>query len=229
VGDKKRIYGLLINGQEIDESAGPEDMWTRDSGELYNAAVDVTSLPGMFSVGSNGSSGGDDLYDEAQRTTEMAATLLSTAIGRKAQIHDSLWKTLKRHAMRQVKASDSMFKFVKAVGKAEGPGFEQQENAIQLFMLARHYDTSDVEDYCQNGFLPQLTRASFRYYYALLSHIWQLAYDHPNLWYKGPVKAMLDYHSDKLLQIRQHALTPKALILNTYAYLRKERDSTMNP
>jgi hypothetical protein len=31
---------------------------------------------------------------------------------------------------------------------------------------------------------------------------------------------MLDYHSNKLLQIRQHALTWKALILHTYAYLR---------
>jgi hypothetical protein len=129
----------------------------------------------MFSVGSHSSSGGDDLYNEAQQTTEMAATLLSTAIGRKAQIQNSLWKALKRHAMRQVKTSDSMFKFVKAVGRAEGPGFEQHENAIQLFMLARPYDISDVEDYCQNGFLPWLTRASFKNYYALLSHIWQLA------------------------------------------------------
>jgi hypothetical protein len=55
----------------------------QDSGELYNTAVDVTSLPGMFSVGSNGSSGGDDLYNKAQQTTEMGATLLSTAIGKR--------------------------------------------------------------------------------------------------------------------------------------------------
>jgi hypothetical protein len=50
-----------------------------------------------------------------------ARTLLSTAIGRKAQIHDSFWKTLKRHAMLQIKALSSLFSFVKAVSKAERP------------------------------------------------------------------------------------------------------------
>jgi hypothetical protein len=51
VGDKKCVYGMQINEQEIDESAGPEDMRPRDADELYNTAVDVTSLPGMFNVG----------------------------------------------------------------------------------------------------------------------------------------------------------------------------------
>jgi hypothetical protein len=208
---------MLVNGPKIDSSAGPEDMRPRDTIELYNMAVDVTSLPGMFNVGN---SGGNDQYDEAQRTTEMAATLLSTAIGKKAQIHDSLWKTLKRHAFRQVKSSDDLFKFVNAVSKAESPSYEQQENVISHFMLAPHYDPPDVDYYVQNGFLPRLIYASFRYYSLLLSHICQLAFDHPTKWSKGPAKAMLDYHSDRLLQVRQHALTRKALILHTYVYLR---------
>jgi hypothetical protein len=101
----------------------------------------------------------------------MAATLLSTAIRWKAQIHDSLWKTQERHAMQQIKASDSLFAFVKAVSKAESPAFEQQENAIQIFMLARQYDPEDIANYTQNGFLPRLTCATFRYYSALISHI----------------------------------------------------------
>jgi malate synthase len=44
----------------------------------------------MFELIGNGA---DKLYDEVQQTMEMTATLLSTAIGRKAQIHDSIWKT----------------------------------------------------------------------------------------------------------------------------------------
>ncbi len=88
---------MAINGPQMEESAAPPDMRTQgDLGELDNTAVNVTSLPGMFSHGSNGC---DESYDEAQRTTAMAATLLSTAIGKKAQLHhDSLWKTPKRHA-----------------------------------------------------------------------------------------------------------------------------------
>ena len=47
-----------------------------------------------------------------------------------------------------------------------------------------------------------------------------MAYDHKNVWHKGPAKAMFDHHSTKLEQIRFHALTRKALILQTYVYLR---------
>jgi hypothetical protein len=217
VGDKKRIFGLPINGREIDATAGPPNMRDKDATELYCTAVEVTSLPGMF--GSIGH-GADELYDEAQRTTEMAATLLSTAIGRKAQIHDSLWKTAKRHSMGTIKSVETLFKFVKGVGKAEKPAFEQQENAIQVFMLSRHYDDSTISEYCQSGFLPRLTHASFRYYNSMLSMVRQLAYDHPAFWDQGPAKAMLNFHSERLLQIRQNSLTRKALVLQTYCYLR---------
>jgi hypothetical protein len=217
VGDKKRIFGLSINGREIDASAGPPNMREKDAAEFYCAAVDVTSLPGMFASSGNGT---DELYDEAQRTTEMAATLLSTAIGKKAQIHDSLWKTAKRHSMGTIKTVETLFKFVKGVGKAEKPAFEQQENAIQVFMLSRHYDEDTISEYCQGGFLPRLTLASYRYYNNMLSIIRQLAYDHPTFWDQGPAKAMLEFHSERLLQIRQNSLTRKALVLQTYVYLR---------
>jgi hypothetical protein len=67
-GDKKRIYGMAVNGTKIDAAAAPPDMRSRDSTELFNAAVDVLSLPGMFGNSFNG----DDMYNKAQRTTEMA-------------------------------------------------------------------------------------------------------------------------------------------------------------
>jgi hypothetical protein len=53
----------------------------------------------------------------------------------------------------------------------------------------------------------------------LLSMVHQLAYDHQAYWEKGPAKAMVDFHTKWLLQIRQNALTRKALILQTYMYL----------
>jgi hypothetical protein len=209
---------MAINGMEIDAAAGPPDMRRRDSSDLFGAAVDVTSLPGMFS---NGTNGNKESYDEAQRTTEMAATLLSTAIGKRAQIHNLLWKTLKRHALQQIKGESSLFTFVKAVGKAEGLAFKQQENGFQLFMYNRHYDTDVMDEYIQHGFLPRLTHASFRYYENMLSTVRQLAFDHAGqTWEKGPAQAMLQFHSNRLLQIRSHALTQKSLVLQTYCYLR---------
>jgi hypothetical protein len=68
-------------------------------------------------------------------------------------------------------------------------------------MLRRHYNDAAITEYSQNGFLPRVTQASFRYYATMLLIIQQLAFDHPNFWDQGPAKAMLDFHSDKLLQI----------------------------
>jgi hypothetical protein len=218
VGNRKRVHDLPINGKEIDKAAGPPDMRSKDSAELWNAAVDVTALPGMFI--NIGSGGGDNIDDEAQRTTEMAATLIATVIGKRAQIHDSLWKTQKRHSLGQVKSREGLFKFVKSVAKSEESAFEQQENALQVFMLPRHYDETAICEYVQNGFLPRLTAATFRCYSNLLSTVRQLAFDHAAFWDKGPAKAMLDFHSGRLLTIRQNSLTRKALILQTYTYLR---------
>lgn len=60
-GDKDLIYGMSIHGTEIEAALGPEDMRLRDADELFNAAMDVTSLPGMF-----GSVGGVQFSDDMQ-------------------------------------------------------------------------------------------------------------------------------------------------------------------
>jgi hypothetical protein len=52
-----------------------------------------------------------------QNTTEMVVTLLATAVGQHAQIHGSMWNTLKQHALGKIRDQESLFKFVKAVDK----------------------------------------------------------------------------------------------------------------
>jgi hypothetical protein len=47
----------------------------------------------------------------------------------------------------------------------------------------------------------------------------QLAYDHPQ-WEGGPARAMLKFHADKLVEIRNFAVSRKQLILQVYTYLR---------
>jgi hypothetical protein len=152
VGDKKQAYGMQINGQEINKSASPEHMCPHhDTDKLYNTPVNIMLLLGMFNLGIS-SSRGDNLYDKAQRTKEMAPMLLSIAIGWKAQIHNSLWKnslrkTKKQHGMQQIKAPDSLYNFLKSASKTKSPACEQQDNAIQIFMSARQYDPKDIENY----------------------------------------------------------------------------------
>jgi hypothetical protein len=90
-------------------------------------------------------------------------------------------------------------------------------------MFSRRYRDAEIDEYLQNGLLPRLMATAFRFYLELLSTIRQLAFDHSDLWEQGPAKAMLRFHLDKLLTICQNSLTRKALVLQTYAYLRDAR------
>jgi hypothetical protein len=215
VGDKEHIHKLAVDGTEIDNVVGPPDMRTKDVTELFNAATDITSIPGM--LGSNLSL--EETSDDVRNTTEMAATLVATAMGRTPRIHDSLWQSTKRHAMTQIKDKVSLFSFVKAVGKDKEAAFKKQSSAIRMLMYRRHYSKDAISEYLQNGLLPRISRESFRCYFSLLQAVRQLTYDH-SIWEGGPGKAMLDYHSIRLLQVRRHALSRKMLILETYVYLR---------
>jgi hypothetical protein len=60
---------------------------------------------------------------------------------------------------------------------------------------------------------------SFRSFFDLGDAIRQLAFDHPNR-EGGPAKAMLSFHSEKLMEIRQFTVSRKQLILRIYTYLR---------
>jgi hypothetical protein len=163
--------------------------------EPFNAAADVTSLPGM--LGSS-TSMVEETSEDARNTTEMAATLVATAMGRTPRIDDYLWQMAKQHALCQVKDKATLFSFVKAVGKDEDAAFKKQSSAIRLLMYQQHHSKESIEEYLQNGLLPRLTKECFGCYSSLLQSVRQLAYKH-GIWEGGPTKAMLNYHSIWLL------------------------------
>jgi hypothetical protein len=81
---------MSITGTEVDKALGPKDWRSKDTVELYNAAVDITALPGM--LGSQHAL--SETSEDASNTTKMAATIIASAMGgrsRHTQIHDSLW------------------------------------------------------------------------------------------------------------------------------------------
>ena len=197
---------MSIYGTDFDRALAPPDMRIgKDSTESYGCATDVTSLPGMFC----NVSAAEDIKDDAQRMTELSATLLSLAMGRSTSIHNTLWKTKKRHGMSQVKHCEALFKLVKNVGKAAKPAFEQQTAALNTFMLSRHYSEREIERYTNKGLLVHIVGDSFTWYQSLLNHVQQLAFDHSQYWEKGPAKAMMDFHSEKQYQIRMFSINRK--------------------
>jgi hypothetical protein len=130
-----------------------------------------------------------------------------------------MWQGAQSNALDQIKDWEGLFQFVKAVDKDKEAAFEKQDQVIQTLLFHCHYSARLVKEYLQNGLLLQIAQESFPCYSNLLSTICQLAFDHHTLREGGPIKAMLDYHSFKLLQARRHTMSRKMLILRTYAYL----------
>ena len=119
--------------------------------------------------------------------------------------------------MKDVK---TLFSFVKSVSGSKRPAADQQEHALQVFLRARRYSEEYILEYVRTGFLKHITMASFGFYSEMLNTARQLAYDHAVKRESGPAKAMLEFHSKKLLEIRMYALTRKMLILRRSTYLR---------
>jgi hypothetical protein len=222
-GLKNYAFEKDVTGTEIDRVIGPEGMSMKDSDQLYSLAVDVASLPGMYIARD------DNRVDEdaeATRTTQMAATLLSTAVHKRETIHDSLWKTRARHGLREARDEASFFELVQSVDKAERHAFEHQEISLRSLLAKRHYDQRSVDSYIQHGLLIRLTKDTFRWYKDLLNRARELQYRHNGTWEGGPAQSMISLHSKELWAIRNYAPTKKLLILRTYTYLRDAKEKS---
>jgi hypothetical protein len=79
---------------------------------------------------------------------------------------------------------------------------------VHHFLSKRNYKESCIEEYSRTGLLSRIMALSHTYFFALGDSIRQSAYDHPN-WEGGAAKAMISFHSGKLFEIRQFAVSRK--------------------
>jgi hypothetical protein len=216
-GDPQRIYGMSINGTKIDKEIAPDDMRRSDRATMYTAAVDVTSLPGGWNSNKGVS---EEMFNESQKIVQLTSSILaSSSKARGMEIQDTSWNSSIRHSLGKVKHREDVFEFVKKLGKSKKAAFKQEGNLIQHFLYERQYAGTYIREYARSSLLNRITDKSFTYFFTLADAIRQLAYNHPN-WEGGPAKAMLSFHSEKMLEIRQFAVSRKQLILQIYAYLR---------
>jgi hypothetical protein len=216
-GDSQKVYGMAVNGMTIDKAVAPDSMRRIDRGAMYNAAVDVTSLPGGWNSNKGAS---EEMFQESQKIAQLTSTILaSTSKIKGMEIQDTSWNSTIRHSLGKVKNREDLFEFVKKLGKSKKAAFKQETNLIQQFMYHRHYDSKFIREYTRSSLLCLISVRTFRNFFDLGNAVRQLAFDHPN-WESGPAKAMLLFHSEKLMEIRQFAVSRKQLILQVYIYLR---------
>ena len=213
-GDEKRIHGFEVSGVEIDKALAPAGLSSKDRVSLVETAVDVTSLPGMLSTTQA------QVYDEVQGVTEAATSMLATLSGKRAQLHDTQWKTRRKNSLGSVTKETDLFALIEAVEESSIPAFDQQDSRIRQFLSQRLYDEDDIVDYLEQGLLPTLTRRTLVYFLELLNSIRRLYHKH-NAWEGGPAKAMLDHHAKGLVSVRNFSIDYRTCILKGYVYLRE--------
>jgi len=222
-GDKDKIFGMDVSGTTIDKVLAPTGMRAKEMDGVYDVTADITSLPGMFS------SRGD--MDQENRkvddpTTSMMELLMAHTAGnsKKRHLQDPLWQKITKHGLGLVKDAETLEKLLVDVTDAEYSVFENQRFLLHAFLRPYHYSEDDIEAYCDKGFLPTLVTITYRNYVQLLGAIrnLQLNYNGHD-WRNSPAKAMLDFHSDKLLAIRTGSRLKKFHLLRTYTYLRDAR------
>jgi hypothetical protein len=182
-GDSQLIYGMSINGVKIDGVVAPDSMRRKDRGSLYNASVDVTSLPGGWNSNKGVS---EELFNESQKIAQLTSStiLASTNKVRGMEIQDTSWSSTIRHSLGKVKGREDLFEFVKKLQKSKKAAFKQECNLIQHYLYQPSYDGSYIREYCRSSLLGVLSARSFKNFFDLGDAIRQLAYDHPN-WESG--------------------------------------------
>lgn len=216
VGNSRMIYGEHV--PLIRSSAGPPGMRTKDTDELFEAALDVSELPGT-SV-SKYIKAEAQLDAETQGAMQVAQAVIQAHGGSGAKVYDQTWMSIRRHGLRYVKDGATLLEVTKNVKKAKEAAFTRQTNRIYDFMCRRNYNEEEIDLYLAGGFLPKIVAASFENYYSLLVQARELHMNHPDEWEGGPAASLINHHSEKLLTIRMNADSRRDLILRTYVHLR---------
>jgi hypothetical protein len=128
VGDSKQIHDVKLTDAMIDKDLTPgEDVSRKEWGAILKSAVNMTALPGMCSASSTTS-------DEVQGVTEAATLTLATLAGKRAQLHDSQWKTTHKNLIGNVRKASDLFKMLKNIADSKDAAFKQQDDNIRTFL-----------------------------------------------------------------------------------------------
>jgi hypothetical protein len=188
-----------------------------DRGAMCTAAVDVSSSPGGWNSNKGVS---EELRQETQKMAQLTqTTMASTNKLQGMEIQDAYWNSTIRHSLGKVKNRKDLFNFVKKLRKSKKAAFKQEANLMQHFMHQRHCNGKFIREHSGSSLLSLITERSHRSFFDLGDAVRQLAFDFGQ-WEGGPAKSVLLFHSEKLMEIRQFAVSRKQLVLQIHTCLR---------
>lgn len=223
-GDPKKAFGHRIEKSAIDGAMAPTGFSSKDHHLLYDAAVDVSALPGRYiSSKSRGLLKELEAEYNADRTAELAIGIVASTQGRQGHVYTGNWQHSRHHGFAKINSEETFQKVAAEIHKSEEPAFHSQASDISGLMSMQGYSENMTEDYLKRGLLPRITREAFVYYQRLINIVREhLAAAGPDqAWDGSRAEVMISHHSQQLLNIRRYSKTKKDLVFRTYTYLRE--------
>ena len=222
VGDANRIYGIDqsdIGPMEL--ALSPLGLDSKECSQFVERSLDVTALPGMYSA---------DNYDSVTSGEELAASLLQQMDSKRKETlgHDGLWQTKRAHSLGYIKSADDLKKMAKNVRKAWKSAWKAQLQRWSSYLYERRYPKLFVVEYLRYGLLPRIIQDTYENYIGLLTTARELLYSEEAAvkWKGSRAEALIEYHGEKLRQLRSYSANYRAHILGTYVYLRDAASKT---
>lgn len=226
IGTEEEMYGANINSDTLMKALCPKGMASDEMNSVFQVAVDVVGLPGMYSLKS------EETAIEAERAhLDLTGLLQAAASGGGAPtLSDTTWRAQSRHQLRKVKSYPELAELLGGIERIKERAFQQQNN--QLRVLMRGWRDKEIVHYQQQGGLTLITQASLRFYLGLLHAVRDLYYEGGREvgggWSTSHACSLLKHHSERLLAIRTSSYSKGNFVLQTYTYLRDAHKKNYN-
>jgi hypothetical protein len=155
-GTADKVFGMSIEGAKLDKALAPAGMWSTDRLELFNAAVDITSLPGTLSsrVGVNEDrEHEDEMYRLMELTTQSMAQA-TRILSRTVVKVDNTYNSPRRHGIRHITTRQDVCDEIPKIEKAWNKISKDQQWVMTILFRSLHYQPDEIKRYLQGGLLP---------------------------------------------------------------------------
>jgi hypothetical protein len=206
------VYGLDPNdGDAMDSLLLPPGLTDADSRkDFYDIAMDVASLPGGYRL----------TDDDGFGNTEAILQL----VGRGRATPYRNWRRAAYNALSRISSNQEVFAFINDVEKVIIRHRQAQENRMRAFLYESNHSRDVIDYYVRMGALPRLIELTYECYSALLNLLRQTVYEFQTTTWKGSYAERVSrHHALELGQIRETSANYRALLIDTYIYLRNAR------
>ena len=220
-GDSKKAFGMTIDGTELETALCPDGMSSEDRQKLASHMVDVTAMPGTYHR--NSSSEATE-YDKLSLIMDGMLAMQNAASGGSGSgiVSEKQWKVRNKCTLTTVSNMATLVKTATDTKSAESHIFEQQQLSITQFLRTRGFGESEIQQFLATGLFMRLINDTNTRYQKFLTLVMQSAVQDG---YSGQLaESMIEYHTDKLVQIRLFSPSYYQFLVQTYAYLRDAED-----